>query len=164
MSAVTKKFPLSLPLPGDLIEELRQLEVEEVAYDLRGEEFPLEKRERLELLHQTQDRQTFTLICKKLTRGGYQNVLKNAEPNGDDALDSSLGYDTDVFGSLLIRSSVVALLDGEGEDVTSTQLDRVLDDTDGISMDAFMMVFHELVEWQKESGEESPNFWALSAF
>ena len=125
MSA-TRKFEFFVPLSAEEEERIRLLEVDQVRRDLKGEERDPKLDEELAELQEKAQTNSYTLVAKKLTRGQYRDVLKNAEPKGDDPLDSSLGYDTDIFGALLIRSSVVALFDSKGDDVTEEKLDTVL--------------------------------------
>lgn len=156
-----KKFEVTIPLPPEKVERLRFLEVEQVRRDLKGEERDPELTKELAELQESQEGNKYTLVTQKLTRGQYLNVLKNAEPKGDDPLDSSLGYDSDVFGGLLIRESAIALFDSEGNDVMSEELDAVLDGDTGMSLETFMYIFEELLSWQKAESERGLNLWAL---
>lgn len=160
--STTKKFEISIPLPPETMERVRFLEVDQVRRDLKGEERDSARAAELEELHHAQESNRFIMMCRKLTRGQYQNVLKEAEPKGDDPLDSSLGYDTDVFGGLLIRKSVVALFDSNGDDVLESHLDTVLDGESGMSLEKFMYIFEELLNWQKAESERGLNLWVLS--
>lgn len=157
-----KKFEVSIPLAPEKVERLRFLEVEQVRRDLKGEERDPELTKELAELQESQEGNKFTLVTQKLTRGQYLNVLKKAEPKGDDPLDSSLGYDSDVFGGLLIRESTIALFDSKGEEVMSEELDVVLDGDTGMSLETFMYVFEELLSWQKAESERGLNLWGLS--
>lgn len=161
MSA-TRKFEFFVPLSAEEEERIRLLEVDQVRRDLKGEERDPKLDEELAELQEKAQTNSYTLVAKKLTRGQYRDVLKNAEPKGDDPLDSSLGYDTDIFGALLIRSSVVALFDSKGDDVTEEKLDTVLDGETGMSMEKFMYIFEELLAWQKDESERGLNLWGLS--
>lgn len=160
--STTKKFEVSIPLPPEKVERLRFLEVDQVRRDLKGEERDPKLDEELAELQESQESNRYIMMCRKLTRGQYQNVLKEAEPKGDDPLDSSLGYDTDVFGGLLIRKSVVALFDSNGDDVLESHLDMMLDGDTGMSLEKFMYIFEELLNWQKAESERGLNLWALS--
>ena len=163
MALTTKKYDVLIPLPEELSTELRKLEVDEVRLGLQGKEPTEEAVARLAELKEMQESNKYTMIFEKLSRGKYRNVLKNAEPNGDDPLDSSLGYNTDVFGSLLIRASTISIFDHAGEDVTETHLDTLLDADQGMSMEKFMQIFEDLMHWQTDGSEESLNLWALFA-
>lgn len=156
-----KKFEILIPLSEEESERLRLLEVEQVRRDLKGEERDPEQEKEIAELQKSQEENKYVLMCQKLTRGQYQNVLKNAEPKGDDLLDSSLGYDTDIFGGLLIRQSAIALFNSEGEDVLDKELDRILDGDTGMSLEKFMHIFEELLNWQKSESERGLNLWAL---
>lgn len=157
-----KKFEFFVPLSQEKLERTRLLEVDQVRRDLKGEERDEALDAELAELQKEQEGAKYILMCQKLTRGQYQNVLKNAEPKGDDPLDSSLGYDTDVFGALLIRQSAVALFDSSGEDVLDEKLDSVLDGETGMSLEKFMHIFEELLNWQKAESERGLNLWGLS--
>lgn len=160
--SATKKFEISIPLPAEKVERVRFLEVDQVRRDLKGEERDPKLDEELAELQKVQEDNRYIMMCQKLTRGQYQNVLKEAEPKGDDPLDSSLGYDADVFGGLLIRKSVVALFDSNGDDVLESHLDTVLDGESGMSLEKFMYVFEELLNWQKAESVRGLNLWGLS--
>jgi len=160
--SATRKFEFFVPLSAEEEERIRLLEVDQVRRDLKGEERDPKLDEELAELQEKAQTNSYTLVAKKLTRGQYRDVLKNAEPKGDDPLDSSLGYDTDIFGALLIRSSVVALFDSKGDDVTEEKLDTVLDGETGMSMEKFMYIFEELLAWQKDESERGLNLWGLS--
>lgn len=158
----TKTFEVHVPLPEELEERLRCLEIDQVRRDIKGEERDPKQEEELASLHKAQGENKFILVCQKLTRGQYQNLLKEAEPKGDDPLDSSLGYDTDVFGALLIRKSAIALLNAHGDEVLEEHLDTILDADEGMSLEKFMYIFEELLSWQKAESERGLNLWALS--